>query len=375
MKFTVDKSSFLSVLDRCKSATDSKGAMPILSHVLLKADPDTLHGCVWVSGTDLFIGVTTKVSASVDDEGSIALPARDLYDRVKLMPDGDVNFIVDGSSVTLKAKGSPRKFKLQGIPGDEFPTMPKCSDTPLAELELEASAIAAGLEESIYAASTDFTRPHLNAVLLEHSDGAVAFVATDGHRLAIHRSGSLSNVSQLIIPLRAAKEILKLCQEAANSKVDAFRTVHLYPDGANLFVSVNDFIFSCKLVDGSFPPYQQIIPDTTKKSVEIDRRILINALKATSITAGGNYGIKFTFNEGKLTLTAESSKGTGSDEIDCDWSGEEKIYGFNAHYMIESLSSMESDFVSLGLSDEFDPAIITPKDSKEQLAIVMPMRA
>lgn len=377
MKFTIEKQTLLKALDRAKSATNAKSTMPILSHVLLKVDPDKLHGCLTVCATDLFIGITTDLSANVDDAGQICVNAKDLYDRLKLLPDGDVKFSLVANSVTIKAAKAPRKFVLPGLPSEEYPKLPECG-TGVAYVTFNDRELADKIDSTIYAVSLDQTRPYLNSLLFEETNGKLNLAATDGHRLAL-LSGGADSSNQWLVPLNAAKELLKLCRESlAIKNVD--HGVMIYKDNLNLFVHVNQFIFSCKLADGLFPPVQNIVPKRWDHEIRIEKQPLINSLKALAIATGQSKGIKFSFSNGKLNLSAECVDGSGTDEIECDYQGTEIVYGINAVYMVEALTTINSDLAVLKLGNDLDPVLIEENVDKEvvqkeeYISIVMPMK-
>jgi DNA polymerase III subunit beta len=374
MKITIDKSSFLRSLDRAKAVTDSKGPMPILSHVRLVADPDKLHGCLIVSATDLFVAVTTDVACSVDESGDICLNAKDLYDRLRLMPDGDVKITVKELKATIKASGSPRKFILSGLPVSEYPSIPELTCSVEA-ITANSKALAGKIESTIFSVSTDETRPFLNSLLFQIREKGLTLVSTDGHRLTVLKEGETSSGSRdILVPLRAAKEILNLCKGPEQD-------VLLYADTAILFVSVNGFVFSCKLADGQFPPYNQIIPSKWNEEIRVPRLALINALKAVSVSTGETGGVKITFVDKKTLINAESIQGTGDDELESDYAKSEPIsYGVNANYLIQALTHVCSEFAVLKVGNDLDPILIEQNVDKESIqkeeyiAIVMPMR-
>lgn len=375
MKFTIEKTSLLKALERAKSVTDNKGPMPILSHVRLEADPDKLHGCLKVEATNLFIAVKTVVNCSVDEDGGICLNAKDLYDRLKLMPDGDVKFTTDGTKATIKAVKGTRKFLLHGLPVGEYPTLPE-HRAETESVTFNDRELADKIDSTIYAVGTDETRPFLNALLFEENNGKLNLASTDGHRLAVLRSHDSSG-SQWLVPLNAVKELSKLCRESAGNKaMDS--EVRFFPEANNLFVLVNGFEFSCKLADGQFPPYRQIIPTKWDYEIRLDRDKLVNTLKALVVSTGDSKGVKLSFGEGKLLFDAESINGSGNDEMECDYQGSATNYGVNALYMIQAVEQVNTNNVVLRLGGDLDPILIVEDNKKEgqdeYIAIVMPMR-
>ncbi len=228
-----------------------------------------------------------------------------------------------------------------------------------------------------HSVSQDETRSYLNSLLFEERDGRLNLVATDGHRLAVLRNTSTSD-QKWMIPLNAVRELARLCYESSGNNGGSHDVI-FYPETNNLFVTVNGFQFSCKLAEGSFPPYNQIIPDKWDKLIKVNRLKLVESLKALLVSTGDSKGVKFSFSESKLTLGAESTHGTAQDEIECDYSGNDATYGISAVYMMQALEPVNTDNVVLKLSNDLDPVLIEEDkvkvDGKEEyVAIVMPMR-
>ncbi len=376
MKISVEKTTLLKALDRCKSVTDAKSTMAILSHVRLIADPDELMGCLKIGATDLFQSVETKISASVDEEGSICVNARDLYDRVKQMPDGDVKLSLDGLALIVKAGKGPRKFKIHGIPVVEFPSLPK--QTSNAEpIRIQDRGLAEKLESVLFAVSTDETRPFLNSVLFEQEVDSIRLVGTDGHRLAVLSSAGLEKdlVNRWLIPLKGAKEILKLLNESVSAKHEDHEVL-IYPDLGNLFVVVNGFQYCCKLTDAQYPPYKQIMPTAHNTLVKVKRIQLIDSLKALRTTAGQARGVKLTFKDGKMQINANSEAGEGHDDLDCETNNNPTDdFSLNVDYFIDSIDPVCTEKVVIKLLGQMDPIVIEEdNDLKEYISIVMPIR-
>ncbi len=374
MKIKIEKTQLLKALDKLKSVTDAKSTMPILSHVKIVADPDKLMGCIQLSATDLHISSYCEISCDVNEEGSICLPAKDFYDRLKLMPDGDVSIAVKDLKATIKAAKTQRKFVLQGLDASDFPTIRQVTDD-LSSFNIKDKDLAERIDSTIYGVSLDETQPVINSLLLVENNGNTTFVGVDGHRMALLKSGDASGGSEYLIPLKAAKELLKLCRESASNKNEDHELV-VRADNNILFVDVNQFTFSTLLSNGQYPPYKQIIPDTFEHEIKIEREKLINAVRAVSIATGHTGGVKLKFEKNKLTLNAENHWGTGDDEIDVEYDGPELVYGVNAHYLIQALIPVCSECAIFKASNALDPIMITQdtKGEEEYLAIVMPMR-
>jgi DNA polymerase-3 subunit beta len=385
MQVVVSKKDLLRVLGRCQGVADKKSTMPVLGNVLLEVSgPDQLR----LAATDLYLAVSGTVKARVDKGGSIAVGARDLFERVKMMPEGQISITTtEGSATTIRAVGSARRYTLHGIPGEEFPALPQVDEgTSLHELGVDAlSTLIAGTYFSI---STDETRLHLNSALFEWEGDRVRMVTTDGHRLSkmeIQVPGKQATAS-FLIPLKGVLELKRLCDEVrgesakgGDSEAEDTATIKLAQSGPNAFFQLAGFRFSVKLVDAQFPPYSQVIPESTEKAVRIPRLAFADALKAVALAASDRTGgVKLTLENGKVRFESESPEsGEGFDEIPIDYDGGTMTVGFNARYFLDVLGSIDDDEIILGVSGELDPAIVKPAEEstkKSYLAVVMPMR-
>ena len=372
MDIIIPKRNLLPLLARSVTVADKKSAMPALANVLLSADAGTL--CV--SATDLYLSVTGDTPAEVSIAGAVALPAKDLFERVKMMPDGPIQIIAnDTAQTTIKAVGSARRYTLHGIPGSEFPVLPKPTpDAPTLTLPVDVLALL--IARTHFSISTDETRPHVNSGLFEWSGDKVRLVSTDGHRLSKMEatvSGS-SATATMLIPLKAIGELRRLADEAKGEK-EAL-TVSITQSGPNAFFAIAGMTFSCKLVDAQFPPYQQVIPEP-RVAARAPRAALIEALRAMKVASPDRTGgVKLTFEPGVLRLTSESPEsGNGMDEIAIDYAGPAATIGFNAEYLLDALGVVATDDVLLDVGGELDPMRITAGDgSDEYVGVVMPQR-
>jgi len=368
MKFTAEKEDLLAALSRCVGVAEQKSTNPILGTVRIAAGPD-----LSMRATDLMRGIACRVDGATQKEGSICLGAHDLLERVKLMPDGAIVVDVDGSKATIKAKSASRRFTMHGIPGDEFPVaLPK--HERLNPLDTSTHKLAQVLSAVHHAVSTDPTRLQLNAVNLEHWDGHLRAVATDGHRVAAVSTGELDPTSKpaaWLIPASGIAHLRKLCDTKADESVTLFESREA------LFAEFDAFDFSCKLTAGSFVPWQQVVPEHSERSVTVDRKALIEALRAVGTATGLSGAVRFVFGE-TLRLESESpSGGDAFDEVACEsvsGNGQSATIGLSHHYMLNALSVLGVDKVSIGSSGELDPVLIKVPGRSEFLACVMPIR-
>lgn len=390
MELTVPKKDLLRLVSRCQGVADKKSAMPALSNVLLVAEGSVLH----VSATDMYLSITGTTSADVATAGSVALPARELFERVKAMPEGPVQIAATaGAQTTIKASASPRRFTVHGIPGGDFPPLPR-PDERAPTLSMPVELLAKLIAHTHFSISTDETRAHVNSALFEWAGDRLRMVTTDGHRLSKMEatvSGS-SATATMLIPLKAIGELRRLADDAraerseakdkgdpASTNVDLRSNVQITQSGPNAFFDLAGMRFSVKLVDAQFPPYQQVIPKVSERNVRAPRRALAEALDAVRIAASDRTGgVKLTTLSGLLRVTSESPEsGNGFDELPVDFEGGELTIGFNAKYFLDVLNALDGDEVILGMSGELDPATIRQGAEAEKeafVAVVMPMR-
>lgn len=377
MHVTVAKKELLRVLGRCQGVADKKSTMPVLGNVLLEASKNALG----LSATDLVLAVRGEVDAEVKKPGSVAVGAKDLFERVRMMPEGQLSLEVDeGSTMIIRATSSARRYTIHGVPGEEFPNLPKADGKDW--IELEASVMSRLISSTYFSISTDETRLHLSSALFELEDNRLRMVTTDGHRLSKMeiRAPEVSGAGSMLIPLKGILELRRLCDEAISDQSgEGPPKIRLMKSGPNVYCQLAGFRFSVKLVDAQFPPYQQVIPSQSASAVRAPRGALSDALKAVSIAASDRTGgVKLTLSSGALRVESESPEaGEGFDELSVDYEGEGLTIGLNAKYFLDVLGAITDDEVILGLSGELDPAVVRPggeASDRDYLAVIMPMR-
>jgi DNA polymerase III subunit beta len=381
MELTLAKKDLVKLLSRMQGVAERKSTMPILANVLLAVEgPNALR----VAATDLYLSIAAKMAAEINKGGSVAVSAKDLLERVKMMPEGPIFVSTqENAAMTLKAQGTARRYTLRGMPGDDFPPIPLPAEGA-PTLALDVAVLAKLIAKTHYSISTDETRAHLNSALFEWDGDVVRMVTTDGHRLSkmeVKVTGRQASATMLI-PLKAIQELRRLCDEALGETSkeagkDAPRQeVQITQSGSSAFFHTGGTTFSVKLVDAQFPPYAQVIPQSSDKKVHVPRGAFADALRAVSIAASERTGgVKLALAKGTMRISSESpDTGDGSDEVPIDYAGEAITIGFNARYFLDVLGSLDGDEVILGLSGELDPAVIRPATDEQFLAVIMPMR-
>jgi DNA polymerase-3 subunit beta len=380
MELTVPKKELLKLIARMQGVAERKSTMPVLSNVLLAIDgPNMLR----VAATDMYLALVGRVTADVSKGGSVAVSAKDLLERVRMMPEGSIHMASQDGATTIKAAGSARRYTLRGMPGDDFPPLPAPSEGS-PSLALAVDVLRELISKTHFSISADETRAHLNSALFEWDGDVVRMVTTDGHRLSkmeVKVSGRQASATMLI-PLKAIQELRRLCDDMiADAKDGAKETgaaieLQITQSGSNAFFQGGGVLFAVRLVDAQFPPYAQVIPQHSDKVVRISRLPLAEALRAVSVAASERTGgVKLGFDKGTMRITTESPEtGEGFDEIPVEYAGPGMTIGFNAKYFLDILGALEEDEVELGLGGELDPAVIKPVSERRFLAVVMPMR-
>jgi DNA polymerase-3 subunit beta len=372
MKFTAHQKAILPALQHCASVADLKGTLPALANVRL-----TANGAINLSATDLYQSVTMDADGAVAAEGSIAVHARDLLDRVKVLP-GEITFSLDHGSLVLKS-GS-RRFKLATIPADEMPALPTQTDERRDLFVPTGDDLVQLIDRVLYAVSTDETRLHLNSMYLGAVGGKLTAVATDGHRLAVYSTETEAAFSPILIPLKGLLQIKRLAESAGVTPVP------LSVQNADLFASIGidmgvrpmaKNVLSVRLCDHQFPPWADVVPKSHSGTTTIDRQALLDACKAVAVAASDRTGgVKLSFTQSTLKLSSESPEGgDGGDEIACTHDGPEVEIGVNARYLEQALGVIEGEEVVIGSSGELDPITIKAAgDTSGSVAVTMPMR-
>lgn len=387
MELTVAKKDLLKIVARMQGVAERKSTMPVLANVLLAADG---NNALRLAATDLYLSLIGRIPAEIAKGGSVAVSAKDLFERVKMMPEGPVVIASqDNATTTIKASGTARRYTLRGMPGEDFPPLPQPAEGS-PTLALDVDVLAELIAKTHFSISTDETRAHLNSALFEWDGDVVRMVTTDGHRLSkvdVKVSGRQASATMLI-PLKAIQELRRLCDEmladGGTTGADGERKkpeLLITQSGASAFFQGAGTTFSVKLVDAQFPPYSQVIPQASEKVVRAPRSGLADALKAVSVAASERTGgVKLSLTKGSMRITSESPEsGDGFDEIPVEYSGPNMSIGFNAKYFLDVLAAINDEEVAIGLSGELDPAVLRPagattSSDRQFLSVVMPMR-
>jgi DNA polymerase III subunit beta len=377
MNLTIPRNDLLRLASRMAGVAERKSTMPILSNVLMQTNGSS----VAFAATDLYLALNGTAAAEVSKAGTIAVNAKDVVDRVKHLADGPVTLTEKEGSLLIKGPGA-RRFTLRGMPGADFPPIPKPSDAAV-KLTIDAGVLSSLINLTIFSVSTDETRAHLNAALLQWEGSTVRMVSTDGHRLskAERVVDGKAAASEILIPLKALHEVKRIADEVYALPDDKRQPIDLTLSGAHVFLSGNGLTFGVKLVDAQFPPWKQVVPASWTHNARAPRAALLDAVKAMAIAADDKTGgIRLSLTNGALRLSSASADGgDADDEVPSEYSGPNLRIGFAARYVMDVLGALTCDEITIGLSGELDPIIFKPvtgplDPAGDYLNIVMPMR-
>jgi DNA polymerase-3 subunit beta len=367
MKLTITREQLQEGLVAVAASVPAKTTLPILSNILLEATRDGIR----LSGTDLDIAVSTTVSAQVDQEGAITLPARKLVEIVRELPNAAIRLTASGEQrVTIECGRS--KFRLLGLPREEFPAFPG------VKFEGGWRAASRDLQKLIahvaFAASTEESRPILNGVLWELRPDRMRMVATNGHRLArmdVPTSASGTANADLIVPPKALEQIRRL--------FDADEDVEIARSENHLGFRTPTTQVYTRLIEGPYPNYEQVIPRENDKAATADKAAITSALRRMSIVASDQtHRIRMAFANGNCKLSVQTPDlGEAQEELTVSYDGDPLEIGFNASYLLEILKYMPTDEVRMTFKAPERAATCEPvgwDDPASYLTLVMPLR-
>lgn len=343
----------------------ARTTLPVLNNILIKTE----KGRLTLSATDLEIGISTWIGSKVDKDGAITVPARLFSEYVSANTDKTIN--LELKDTTLHLDSEHFKANIKGIEASEFPLIPQVKE--ISQMEISAADLKSGINKTVFASAVDETRPVLAGVYFKDAAGKLKMVATDSYRLAeigINLSVKVNKEINFIVPQRTMMEIGRLIDESLEKvEIKVGENQVQFKLGPTIVVS--------RLVEGSFPDYEQIIPASIKTKVELKTADFANALKMASFFARESANnVKLVFKKPKtLNIVAVSPQmGDNISELTGVLTGDDLEIAFNAKFILDCLGAIESEEITLELAGSLSPGIIRPKKEKEYLYIIMPLR-
>lgn len=375
MKVVIERNVFLRGLSHVQSVVERRNTIPILSNVLIDAEGAGLT----LTSTDLDIEVIETVPANVESQGGTTAQAHLLHDIVRKLPDGaQLEIETDSSGERIALKAGRSDFSLQTLPRDDFPALSE--GEPSHRFTIAAPDLKRLVERTRFAISTEETRYYLNGIYLhqasapEGGDGTTTLraVATDGHRLAqaeIALPDGADGMPGVIIPRKCVAELSRLIDEAEGD-------VDIALSSSKIRFAFADLRLTSKLIDGTFPDYERVIPYQNDKELTVEKRIFAEAVdRVSTISSDRGRAVKLAIDGETLTLSVNSpDAGTAVEEIAVGYDADPLQIGFNPRYLLDITSQLESDEAKFMLSDAGAPTLIRDPSDNNALYVLMPMR-
>jgi len=369
MRVTIERSAFLKALNHVQSVVERRNTIPILSNVLVQAKSDAVK----LTATDLDIEIIETVQAEVGQEGAVTVAAHMLYDIVRKLPDGaqlDLDQGPDTGRVSIKAGRS--RFALQALPPEDFP------DLNAGELAnrftLSAPDLKGLVEKTRFAISTEETRYYLNGIYLHEVAAAkmLRAVATDGHRLAraqVALPEGAKGMPGIIVPRKTVLELVKLIESDEGE-------IEVALSSSKIRFSFNGLTLTSKLIDGTFPDYERVIPRNNDKTLDVDTKLFSSAVdRVSTISFEKGRAVKLNVGDGRVVLTVNNpDSGSAEEEIAATYESEPIDIGFNSRYLLDIASQIKSDTARFQLADAGSPTIVLDPSDDQALYVLMPMR-
>jgi DNA polymerase III subunit beta len=340
--------------------------MPILGNILLDAGPETLK----ITATDLELGIEAQVPAAVSEPGSITVPARIFADIVSNLPAATTTIDVSEGDTRTRITCENIKFEILGLPSADFPLMPVSAGEPVARID--AGLLRTMIRQTSFAVSTDETRPFLTGVYVMIEDGDGRLVATDGGRLALRKAklpGSAGGRVSAIVPSKTMAELVRALGSVEGEVAVAAHESQL------IFVMAG-LRFVSRLIAGQFPPYEKVIPAEFKQRIKAGTERLLRGVRRASITARDSANVvRLSTDERLLTISSNTPEvGKAYEEIEVQTEGEAVQVAFNAKFLLDALTNIDTAEVLFELTGSLTPGVLRPADHSDYIYVLAPVR-
>lgn len=364
MKFSATQEKLNKGISIVSRFVGTRVTLPVLNNILISTD----QGRIKLSSTDLEIGITTWITGKVDEDGAITIPSRLLADFVA--NNNDQNITVSLKESVFKLTSQHYQAQIKGIDASEFPIIPKLPEKPYCKLN--AAEFKKAILQTSFAVALDETRPVLTGVLIRIIENKMKIVATDSYRLAeriLNLESKANKNIDLIVPSRTLNELARIVE-------DEHEKVEITVGENQVLFSLGGTQLTSRLIEGSFPEYEGIIPKTTQIKIKVKTAPLTAAIKMASFFAREvANNIKLKTKESILQIIAVSPQvGENKSEIEAKVEGKNIDISFNARFLLDVLSNITSKEVMLEFSSPASPGIVKPETQKDYLYIMMPLK-
>ncbi len=373
MEITVSKFELLRELTATQGVVERKTTIPILSNYLFEASGDKLS----LTATDLDLSLRTSCNAKVKKEGACTIPARKLYDYVRLLPDADITIrLLENHWVSIRCGRS--NTKMVGMARSNFPSLPVFPSA--GAIKIPAAVLRGMIAKTGFAIANEESRYTLNGALMVLKPESITMVATDGHRLAhIERTGEkfdgVSGEMKTLVPKKAMDELKTLLDAGAEQDIE---TIDFAKDESTLFFRIGPRLLTSRQLTGQFPNYEAVLPKDIAKSIALNDEELGAAIaRVAQFADERSRAVRLRLDKGELKISASSTEtGESEDSIEVDYNGDPLAIGFNAQYLMDFLKASGSGDIKLELKDAQSAGQLRPAESEDYKYryIVMPMR-
>lgn len=368
LSFQVEKEVIYNGLKIVERATAQKGLQPVLANILIEAvDKNKIN----LYATDFDLTIITSIEAQVNNVGSITLPAKKLLDIVSRLNDGIINFELNATTMTITSNKS--KFDIIGISASEFPKIETVSDeTEFVDIDLKPFIM--GIKEAGFAAATyESNNNLLSGVVCDISKNVLEIASTDGNRLARARkiiTNREDKTQKLIIPAKVLQEFLKI-----SYFIDE-ETIKLYTMTSKIMIKSDNITMISSLMNGQYPQYNQLIPQTFPKEAKINVSKIVSAIERVSTMVNEKTSIvKFEFTQNNLSLKADTPEaGNSEDQIDIIYNGEDITIAFNYRYLLDCFKNIDSEDLIICMNTNLSATVIKPDNDEDFIYLVMPVQ-
>jgi DNA polymerase-3 subunit beta len=366
MKFSISRELFLSRLGIAVRGVSTRSAIQTLAGVKL----DAASGRVELQATDMELGIRVSSEAKVERDGSVVLPGRLLLDVVRSLPKDDLTLEYRSSEGDVEVVSGGAKFHLRTLPADEFPKLPESGDASV--MRVPQGAFVETVGRVARSASRDETRPHLTGVLVSASEKELRMVATDSYRLSVKETTldeALDGTLEANVPARTLQELARIATSDGGDAIEIAALEH------QVIFQLGDVTLSSRLVEGRFPNYKQLLPETFEHELHVSGPEILDVVRRVSLLAQKNAPLRMKFEEGTLQVSAQTPDiGEASESMPVPFKGETIEIGFNPEFFRDGLESAESDDLILKLISPLRPGLIQSGDDGGFIYLVMPIR-
>ena len=366
MKATIERATLLKSLSHVQSVVERRNTIPILSNVLMEARDD---GSLRVMATDLDLQVDESVAANVTQAGATTVSAHTLFDIIRKLPEGS-QVELSAADGKMQVNAGRSRFNLSTLPRDDFPVIAE-GELP-TRFELPAATLRQIIDKTKFAISTEETRYYLMGIFLHVADDQLKAAATDGHRLArvtVPKPDGADGMPDVIIPRKCVGELRKLLDEVEG-------TVEVSLSPTKVRFGLGSAVLTSKLIDGTFPDYNRVIPTANDKLLKLDPKSFMQGVdRVSTIASEKTRAVKMSVDRDKVTLSVTSPEnGLATEELPADYASDGIEIGFNARYLMDILHEIEGDSVEVHLADAAAPTLLRENDKSNALYVLMPMR-